>query len=466
MLVFAAEFPASESGTSEDLLDCCVVWITKSPHYPWNDPLEFDVPKNSTISKEKDGHVALLGRVQIPNNEELSGTRYTWVENERYEWTTEIVGRHSPLGLWVSVRLFCDALIPGLELPVPKKPYFVRSLMSELGGGPDGEFSVSDEPYYLEQDQLDLAHRIITGQSLNEIPVAYVSSSFSSRHRINCQRLARRISGLCHVVVEPNRPFSRALALRSNFSNVYGGAVGIYWPQSEGRHERLIPENYSSLDSVENEIEEIIRRRISYARFSRAATWGDLQEAISQKKIEQLRQSDSSSLDTYMKAFDSEVDALKSQRDRYASENERLRKEITRLQGRAPGLIIPGTEQEMYHGEFSDIVIKAIDELRKASLEGSRQEIVLSSLLINNTPTGTSEQMSDSIKKVLSNVTRIDSNVIGQLEELGFSVEDGGKHYKAVFGGDPRLSFTLFKTASDHRAGKNLASDMIKKLFR
>jgi len=52
------------------------------------------------------------------------------------------------------------------------------------------------------------------------------------------------------------------------------------------------------------------------------------------------------------------------------------------------------------------------------------------------------------------------------LIEVGFSITDGGKHYKAVFGDDPRYAFTLFKTASDHRSGQNLVSEMIRKLLK
>jgi hypothetical protein len=52
------------------------------------------------------------------------------------------------------------------------------------------------------------------------------------------------------------------------------------------------------------------------------------------------------------------------------------------------------------------------------------------------------------------------------LEDLGFTADESGKHVRVIFQGDPRYAFTISKTSSDHRAGKNLASTMVRTLFR
>ena len=52
------------------------------------------------------------------------------------------------------------------------------------------------------------------------------------------------------------------------------------------------------------------------------------------------------------------------------------------------------------------------------------------------------------------------------LEGVGFTITDGGKHYKAVFADDPRFTFTIYKTAGDGRSGKNMTSDILRKLFK
>jgi hypothetical protein len=53
-----------------------------------------------------------------------------------------------------------------------------------------------------------------------------------------------------------------------------------------------------------------------------------------------------------------------------------------------------------------------------------------------------------------------------RFEGLGFAVTEAGKHRKAVYRDDDRYSFTLAKTGSDHRGGKNMVSTITKKLFK
>jgi hypothetical protein len=59
----------------------------------------------------------------------------------------------------------------------------------------------------------------------------------------------------------------------------------------------------------------------------------------------------------------------------------------------------------------------------------------------------------------------MDAKTRSALAKLGFDISEDGKHYKAVFQGDGRYTFSISKTSSDHRAGKNTASDINKKLF-
>ena len=59
----------------------------------------------------------------------------------------------------------------------------------------------------------------------------------------------------------------------------------------------------------------------------------------------------------------------------------------------------------------------------------------------------------------------MDNKTRSALTRLGFDLSEDGKHYKAVFHGDPRYMFTLPKTSSDHRAGLNIFSDIKNKLF-
>jgi hypothetical protein len=59
----------------------------------------------------------------------------------------------------------------------------------------------------------------------------------------------------------------------------------------------------------------------------------------------------------------------------------------------------------------------------------------------------------------------MDAKLRATLKKLGFSILEDGKHFKIKFNDDNRYMFAFPKSPSDHRGGKNMASDICKKLF-
>jgi hypothetical protein len=51
------------------------------------------------------------------------------------------------------------------------------------------------------------------------------------------------------------------------------------------------------------------------------------------------------------------------------------------------------------------------------------------------------------------------------LNNLGFTIDDDGKHYKLIYMQDDRYTFPLPKSGSDWRGGMNAASDISKRVF-
>ena len=48
---------------------------------------------------------------------------------------------------------------------------------------------------------------------------------------------------------------------------------------------------------------------------------------------------------------------------------------------------------------------------------------------------------------------------------MGFRISNGGKHYKLVYQGDDRYTYTLPSSGSDHRGGLNAANDIGRLMF-
>ena len=66
------------------------------------------------------------------------------------------------------------------------------------------------------------------------------------------------------------------------------------------------------------------------------------------------------------------------------------------------------------------------------------------------------------VKRVFKKSGALTSADKADLENCGFKIEDDGAHYKILFHDDPGCMFTVSRTPSDHRQGKNLTSDIIK----
>ncbi|HZF52361.1 MAG TPA: hypothetical protein VE093_27085 [Polyangiaceae bacterium] len=385
----------------------------------------------------------------------------------RREWTTDVVTVRDAVNVTVSVRLDCNLVVPSSKVPTPKKPYVIKKLFERLRGGLDGAFEVSDEPHHLAESDVDLATRIVFAKSDNYLPIVYVSVDFMGQPRVDISALARTLSGVAHVVVEPSRSFSLNLAHKTWSNNVYGGAVGIYWG---GEYVRLLTRDFSSRKDLEQEIEYRVRNAALYARSTKACTWAALAESISRKRIQELKDSGATVLDEYSKAFDTEIAALREQRADLESRLQHVQALNQQIAAKAvtssSGPISMGKEQELYPGEFRDVLLALLIEARGRVYPEGRHKVMIESILAANVGTDTPVQMEQELKDCLSKAQIISGREKDRLKALGFTITEEGKHYKAVFRGDPRLTFSLFKTASDHRAGKNLASEMVRRLLK
>jgi hypothetical protein len=133
------------------------------------------------------------------------------------------------------LRTQCIARDAGARLESPKKPYLIKSLLTDGWGGLDGDLGVSDKPIWLECDEraLAIARAITCGRATTILPVIYVSATGEQRWnftRREIEKLAYDLGGVAHVVVEPNRPFSFQLRDVTGGENVYGGTVGLSVP--------------------------------------------------------------------------------------------------------------------------------------------------------------------------------------------------------------------------------------------
>jgi len=468
MANFVAEFPIDTKQSVHDVIRLGCRWITGSPHSVFSKGSLDNLPRNGELSVSEGSEQVLLGHSNVQDGE-IGGLRYERSE-ESLAWTTSIVSLNSNGKHLLRMEVICEALTTNARLPPPKKPYFIKQALAQLGGGDDGEIPVTDQPFKLSTGEEAIAASLILGTARNSLPIVYVSADFDDLHLLNPVELAQFVGGLAHVVVEPNRSFSYVVKRLTKSRNVFGGAVGVYWPNSEKRSKYFGEDRARSGRALAIEIAKDIRVALSNQRPRSKCTWAHLKEALAKSRYEQLKFEGSTELSKYIAAFDDENAAKQQVIEEHQREIARLTSELRRLdsfeQSIRGGLIKAGEELDLYDGEIRDVIIAALkDAVERVAHPNSRREHVLKDLLAANVPRGQAEVMSDRIKTALRDYRSMDSRTRAILSQLGFDLSEDGKHWKAVFAGDSRYTFTFPKTGSDHRGGLNMVRDVTNALF-
>jgi hypothetical protein len=467
MQTYAIEFPVDSSQSASTFLSAVREWILGSRHTSFSKTdLENDSGAEEWQAKKPSESIETL--IAISATSESAAARYT-KNDGNLEWVTSIVFSKQSADSWVGVRVSCESLHPSTRLPNPKKPIVVRTLINRLGGGYDGDFQVSDKPIFLGNNDIEFAAHCISGKAKYRLPLIYVSSTYQQGHIVDVAKLATALSGMAHVMAEPNRAFSIRLMSEVDSQNVYGGTIGIYWPDGGGRRSFFLGHGFESADEIESAVVEEVRNALSNRRPMIRCTWASVREALSRKSYNLLKEQGSTEVDKYIAAFGGELTAKASELEDAEKEISRLEAEIRKYQALNPmqaGLPLrTGKERDLYPGELITIVHDALADAIGRVSEDSRRKHVLSSLVEANPIVGDNDTLKERLKTLLRDYRNMDAKCRNSLEEMGFEISEDGKHIKIVFQNDDRYTFTMPKSGSDYRGGLNLYSDIARLLF-
>ncbi len=469
MISFATEFPLRSDRGAEEFLRTVEAWLLGSPHTLLKlDDLAGLHDGTPLFSVHK--RTERLDRLQVRGTDaEALGLRYTRLDDD-LEWVTTAVFSGTHHDSWVRIQVQCESRQPAARLPPAKKPILVQKLLEQLGGASDGTLPVSTRPRNLDHTEIGFAARLILGDSWCRLPIVYVSADSRGHHIVDCDRLAFALAGMAHVVVEPNRPFSLRLKLEVASANVYGGAVGVYWPEGGGRRSFFLGRQFDSAEEVERAVVDEVRQALTNRQALLRCTWASIQEAASRQTILELRASGSQEIEKYIETFDQELSAKNQQIADAEREVTRLRTELriyeARLATSSGALLNDGPEQDLFPNEVFNIVRDAVESAQSQVSRDSRRQHVLTGILeANPLREDIAEEKREALKNCLRGTSTVDAKVRRGLEDIGFDISPDGKHFKIVFQGDDRYTFTLAKSGSDHRGGLNAASDIGRLLF-
>ncbi len=467
MLTFKTQFPINNHKSVDDLFEAGRIWLAGSPH----STLAHKMMKSSGIT---DGYSAeseneKVRFIKFEDGEKLSALRHENVDPSGMRWVTEVACAKSAEAFWISVQLSVDSELPVERIEYGKRPHILKTVMREIGGGMDGLLPVSDAPIYLKDEHISLAADVITANAGCLMPVVYISANNEGTSHVNSLQLSQWLSGMAHVLVEPNRSFSFELAPLVYQENAYGGAIAIYWPDGIGKWLFLPQEKYLEAKPLQIAVARKVRESLLSQRPKRECTWGYILEQKSRKRIQELRDSGSDKVDEYIAEFDIEIASKNEEIQRLESEVNRLKYGyFNKNEGRPlreDGVILSGSETDLYQGERLSLIVEALTTSLRSSEAHSRRHHVLSDLVASNNQPCEKETILESLKELLRSYKEMDSTTKSELERLGFTINDDGKHYKLTFRNEQRCPFILSKTGSDHRGGLNSFKDLKKRLF-
>lgn len=467
MLTFKTQFPVDYSKSADDLLECARTWVAGSPHSELAAQLYSTKLQDGTSlsSTNESLNCSVFRDPEI----EIAGVRYEKREDGEIRWVTDVVGSKDKGSFVVAVQLSVDSELPVERLDQGKRPYILKSLMQHIGGGVDGDLTVSDTPVRLQEQDLSLAADIICANANYAMPVVYVSADQHNKPFVDADQIAKWLSGMAHVVVEPSRSFSFKLMHHVYGENAYGGAVGIYWPDGVGKWLFLPAGKYSDPKEMQIAVAKKVRASLLSQRTKRECTWSNLHELIARKRLQELRDSGSGDIDEYIRHFDAEISSKDEEIRRLETELSRAkysRQPINEIDAeKVSGLTLASKERDLHQAERLDILIDVLKPAAEAAEPNSRRRDILQDFIDQNENSGERDAILERLKQALRQYNSMTPLVRAELESLGFVIHDEGKHYKLIYRNDSRYPFILAKTGSDWRGGMNAFSDLKRRVF-
>lgn len=477
---FATEFPVSEQMTAKLFIQYVQAWLDSSPHSQFEGRVF-----QQTDHRFKPNHHQSW---KMSEQEELS---YIWLEQNDFigvsvqyvkhetniSFTTQLTfaatrNSHQQWERWIGCQISNLASTPNTSLPKINKPKIINMIIQDGLGGNIG-LPVNHHIHEAHPDEAQHIASLMRGDTQHHLPMIYISLNKTSQAALSEEEigeLANKLAGMAHIVLEPSLAFSRELSACSEQLNAFGGYIGVYWSGGKGRNRYF---NHSEKENLLENIQSFIFQAVSESRSLEICTRAYIQNRYHHYHVVQNQESSQ-----LMELANDEIQILetkiKQMEEKYKlaeSEIKRLQKELNTSnrnnklpQANSQTVILNTTENELHPNEISETILSILKEARQQNDSMARRLHIIDDILAHNTNHENGKKLKENIKKILSQYTQLDSKSRQQLENLGFTVEQGGKHYKLIFQNDKRYTLTLSRSGSDKKGGMSAATDFCRNL--
>lgn len=458
-------------------------WLIDSPHYG----IKEIIYNNEEFKEISFGNQSLKIVNKIISDKDILAIRFTNVEKDNV-WRTDFIFSAIEGSVNFAIKLSCEKNDYSSVLPKIHKPHIIKMLFDEGYCKDCGLLPITDQPVYFEEKDLDICGKIMMGAVETDLPVVYVSyDSYSGTgYDVDEKNLAIKLSGIAHVVVEPNKQFSLKLKELSKDRNAHNGYIGVYFSGAKYKEIVSYRDYFKNGKLDKNAFSDAIRTLIQQALLNHSGaddlTWDKVLVEYHKVKYQNQKTVSTSAEEEYskllhaadienkeyeelLKASDAERDELKikvnsliGQLDAQSAQIESLKK---KLEQKMTGIIQKDEIDEFYSDEVYDCLLSLLSQCIKKLPKDTRAYEITQAILKINLLSNVGKRVFDEIKDSL-NEKSLELRR-SKLEKCGFTVKKES-HDKVIFHNDNRYMFTLANSPSDHRDSENLFSDMMKKL--
>ena len=504
MLLFSTTLAINDTLTKDGFIELVLEWNKNSPHE--ENVIQGIVWDGSHNVRFGDKNMSL--EIQEYRNANTIAVRYEKVEADGIVWDTDYVMNFDTMEMAIQLDRSFLADAPMVDLKF-STPYFISLLIEKGYLKDDGLLPMDKRPVFITESNIQLIADVINGEVSYDYPIVFVSKNYGDSDPVDVKKLASRLKGTAHVLVQSGTWLNGKIRKACNSSNEYYGAVGIYFPGNGVAHQRFFYRSFSGYD--EFIFDKVIRSVFQYtnqqnvpslmtwmgvissmfrdrwssrgtelieaeqakksAEFGRELAEMEREEAEQQRDEAEQKKDEANKL---VEMTDEEIADFKRQIEILSHENERLQAENNGLRTKLGGIesapiIFEGDEDEFFPGEIKDIVLSVLQEKLESFGDDqakTRRADVLRDIIKTNGYEGKLKQIADDLKVKMKGYSKMDSTTRRFLEDIGFVITEDGKHYRLTYYGDARYHTTISKTASDKgREGKNIALQIIKDML-
>lgn len=467
MRILSIRLPLKYEATKEQIYKTIIKWLKAGgPSRAVGEKFEQCADKMS--ARIVDGYCTVESIETVKNSKDYVVFRMSHIYHEQ-TWDTDVIFEDDSKEKSVIIHVNCSGDTTLFDKVPLLRTEIIRMFIKDKRVK-QCDLPIQTTPIMVDYGMLDTLAGVINGTLKLPLPVVYVSKIVGrAGHEANIENLANRLAGIAYIVADSQDDISFNLKQKTDSQNPYNGHIGIYYPQG-GKTRKLRPHDsqvWGILDIVIlNEITKIVTSQVD----KDAPTW----EQFYADKIAANAKANEELLEEYINGYDSLDDKLKAAKAKISAlteEVQALRNKNDSLQaaleasGIEESIISKSGVNEFFDGEQHDMLVTVLKEAldRSGGFDTRRYELV-KSLLEHNEYIGNGRETLEVVKRVLSSGEAIGKRDIQDLERVGFTLVNESTHYKFVYKENERYWFSVSKTPSDRRSGKNNASDIIKRL--